>query len=474
MRFANKIYGSIYKRMAVKNNEKYFNTASVSLQQIARSSPKKPADDINGLQSNVLEFRSDHSILELLRAIFVLQLCSVKYVANNSEKLMEIGRKVFGRKLFEKFMKLTIYGHFVAGDNEQAIEDTFKLANARGIKLMVFMPTEECSDEEGKIKWFKDNEVAAYKALHIMIKQHKHSDAPEIFETKLTPYVDFALCVKLSDVINSSNRDDVMISLENILENKKAKNDLLSEKLCKKELDSLRKSLNVISGLCFFAAANKLSIIFDAEYTWINPALSAFNYVLMRKYNKDHPSVLYTYQANLKSTHVELMRDIQNCNRDAIYNGFKLVRGAYVVSETAAALTQNRQNPILESFEAVNKNYNNILRSVLTSTDEKLHVIIASHNLESIQLACEILNQRDTSHKGSKIYFAQSYGMCDFIAHTLVKHGHVVYKNLPYGAIDDVMPYLVRRVQENSSAFAGWPREKTVLLNDFKRRLLFK
>ena len=69
-----------------------------------------------------------------------------------------------------------------------------------------------------------------------------------------------------------------------------------------------------------------------------------------------------------------------------------------------------------------------------------------------------------------KIWFGQLYGMSDNISFNLAEEGYNVIKYLPFGPIKEVIPYLIRRAEENTSVKGQTSRELQLIKRELKRR----
>lgn len=195
---------------------------------------------------------------------------------------------------------------------------------------------------------------------------------------------------------------------------------------------------------------------------------------MMAVFNEASPLVWNTYQCYLKDAMKNLKLEIELANKFGVSFGAKIVRGAYIAQETKCALEKNYPNPICDSYAATNENYNSVLDHMLeyiSHVGEMCNIIIASHNEDSIKLAVQRMKQLNIDPKSGGVHFGQLYGMCDQITYPLASMGYSVYKSIPYGSVEEVLPYLARRATENRSVLAGSRKEKQMLWENLKLRL---
>ena len=207
------------------------------------------------------------------------------------------------------------------------------------------------------------------------------------------------------------------------------------------------------------AAERKVMLLIDAEQSYLQPAIEHFTRNLQRAYNKQQPIVFNTYQAYLTKSNTDVAADLLRSKREGFWFAAKLVRGAYMVMERQLAADGNYPSPILPNKQATDDNYDRLADAILKHTDHA-SVMIATHNQHSIQLATELMNVYGIPPSGN-IHFAQLLGMSDVLTYSLGAKGYNVYKYVPYGPVHEVIPYLLRRAQENSDvmSFAQYERE---------------
>ena len=243
-------------------------------------------------------------------------------------------------------------------------------------------------------------------------------------------------------------------------------------------------------------------LLIDAEQSKYQPAIDNLALGLQQIYNDkektDVPIIFNTYQAYLKDAQRRIQIDLERSIRFNYHFGAKLVRGAYMVSERLRAKELNQSSPIHSSIEETHNCYNSIVEHLLRSkvNNEKLkylQIMCATHNQESIQRTLDLMDELKLHHKShdentivseaaaaksssssSAVHFAQLYGMSDNLTYPLGKCNYSVYKYLPYGQIDEVIPYLVRRVEENSDLLSNnASKEVTLLLDALRMRFAF-
>eukprot|EP00045_Choanoeca_perplexa_P008144 m.74701 g.74701 ORF g.74701 m.74701 type:complete len:556 (+) comp14373_c0_seq1:211-1878(+) len=238
-----------------------------------------------------------------------------------------------------------------------------------------------------------------------------------------------------------------------------------------KELELLRNLLTRLDKLVTYAADKNIRIMIDAEQTYFQLAIDNVVLGLQRKFNKTEPVVYNTYQCYLKDSVERVRNDTERAKREGWWFACKLVRGAYMEQERTLAAERGYESPICETQDDTHFSYNNAMAVVLDQ--ERANLLVASHNQESIEFAISEMEKRGIDKKTGGVCFAQLLGMCDHLTYTLGVNGYKAFKYVPYGPVNEVMPYLIRRAHENSTLLGsgGAQREIDRLLAEIKRRL---
>lgn len=250
-------------------------------------------------------------------------------------------------------------------------------------------------------------------------------------------------------------------------------NELCAVALTREEVGLADALLGRVAKLAAAAADKGVRLMIDAEHTYFQPAIDHTTQVLSLKYNRGQPVIFNTYQAYLKDSHTRLMEDMERARREGYVFAAKLVRGAYVKLERARAAELGYPSPIWDNIDGTHANFDRCLDAVLEEVaDRGAHVMVASHNQVSIERAVAGMAQRGLPPSGSGVYFGQLLGMSDNLSFTLGHNGYEVYKYVPYGPIELVMPYLIRRAHENSAIMgAGVSKQLDMIRTELARRL---
>ena len=224
-----------------------------------------------------------------------------------------------------------------------------------------------------------------------------------------------------------------------------------------------------VNTICSKAHAYGIPVLIDAEETWIQDPIDQLADEMMALYNKDKAIVYNTYQMYCTTSMENLLHDYQEGVTKQHYVGVKLVRGAYMEKERKRAEKLNYPSPIQPNKAATDKAFNDALDFCLRHID-RMHVMCGSHNEYSNALLTERMGEAGLFPGDPRIWFAQLYGMSDNISFNLAKLGYNVAKYVPYGPVRSVMPYLLRRAQENTSVAGQSSRELTLIRKELKRR----
>ena len=251
--------------------------------------------------------------------------------------------------------------------------------------------------------------------------------------------------------------------------------DIYQKHSLNKPLNSIEKeSFNKIKfrfeACCKKAKDLKVKLLIDAEESWIQDSIDNLTESLMEKYNKKNVIVYTTIQMYRKDRHDYLT----NLHKKALIKkfkiGVKLVRGAYIEKEFNRSRLLGYENPIYSTKKETDKSFNKAVNFILKRL-EVFSLFLATHNEKSIYNVIRFMSKNNISKK-REIYFSQLYGMGDNITFNLSHLNFKVVKYLPYGPIKDVIPYLIRRAEENTSVSGQTSREMQLIKKEIKRRKL--
>lgn len=221
--------------------------------------------------------------------------------------------------------------------------------------------------------------------------------------------------------------------------------------------------------ICEIAAEKNIGVLIDAEESWIQDPIDRLAMELMAAFNKDKVIVYNTIQLYRHDRLDFLKLSHRIAKQSGFLLGAKLVRGAYMEKERTRATQKNYPDPIQPNKEATDKDFNEAVAFCISNLTD-IGIIVASHNEQSNLLACGLCTQQNISLNHKHIHFSQLYGMSDNITFNLAHAGCSVSKYLPFGPIKDVIPYLMRRAQENSSVSGQTGRELALIKKEIIRR----
>ncbi|MFT7817895.1 proline dehydrogenase 1, mitochondrial-like [Arapaima gigas] len=247
----------------------------------------------------------------------------------------------------------------------------------------------------------------------------------------------------------------------------------LLHKFTDEEEKQMKRMLQRMDVLAKHALQEGVRLMVDAEQTYFQPAISRLTLEMQRIFNKEKPIIFNTYQCYLKEAYDNVTVDVELSRREGWYFCAKLVRGAYMHQERSRAAEIGYEDPINPDYEATNRMYHRCLDYILEEIEHnrKANVMVASHNEETVRFTLQRMNEMGLSPTENKVYFGQLLGMCDQISFPLGQAGFPVYKYVPYGPVNEVIPYLSRRAQENRGFMKGSTRERHLLWIELKRRL---
>ena len=251
----------------------------------------------------------------------------------------------------------------------------------------------------------------------------------------------------------------------NLLEKASEKEGVLNEA----QIQELERIKNRIERICAAAHSAMIPVFIDAEESWIQAIIDSWALKMMQKYNLEKAIVYNTLQMYRHDRLEFLTSCSENAKKHGIKYGIKLVRGAYMEKERARAQKLGYPSPIYPDKNASDDAYNTALKFILEH--EMLFALCAgTHNEESSLLLTRELEKKQISKDNDKFYFAQLLGMSDHISFNLSKAGFKVVKYVPFGPVKEMIPYLLRRADENTSVAGQTGREFSLIIKELDRR----
>jgi proline dehydrogenase len=343
----------------------------------------------------------------------------------------------------------TIFQQFVGGETLQRTTDVANKLGQYNVQVILDYGAEGNDGEEGFDK-------ATQEFIRVIDYASAQKNIPFI-SVKVTAIARFALLEKIDIAMNAEDGTLIKRYLKTI------------GALSKKEKEELHNVRLRIMHICKTAHLKKVGVLIDAEESWIQGPVDALAILMMYIFNKQRAVVYNTIQL-YRHDRLKFLKDSFEwaIERDFI-SGAKLVRGAYMEKERKRAIEMGYLSPIQPDKQACDRDYNAAIEFCFEHL-HKISTIIASHNEDSNLLAVQLMQQNKLSFNHPNIHFSQLYGMSDNITFNLAKAGCLVSKYLPFGPIKEVIPYLMRRAQENSSVGGQTGRELGLIKKELKRR----
>ena len=234
----------------------------------------------------------------------------------------------------------------------------------------------------------------------------------------------------------------------------------------KKEKEEYESRVNTI---CKLAHDKNVAVFIDAEESWIQDAIDSIAEEMMVKYNTKKVLIYNTIQL-YRNDRITYLNSLLERSQNKFFVGVKLVRGAYHEQEISRAKSNNYACPVHLKKTETDRDYNQALNTCINNID-RIAICAGTHNEDSSELLVNLLDEKGIEKNDERIYFSQLLGMSDHISYNLSAANYNVSKYVPYGPVKDVMPYLIRRAEENSSISGQMGRElKNIIAEKLRRK----
>jgi len=239
------------------------------------------------------------------------------------------------------------------------------------------------------------------------------------------------------------------------------------------EQASFERSKKRIDAICARAHQYGVRVFVDAEESWFQRTIDELTYEMMARYNRESAIVWNTYQLYRHDRLDAIKAAVEEAEREGYYLGAKLVRGAYMEKEGRVASQRGYNNPINPTKTATDALYDEALRYCVEHID-RINICAGTHNEASSLLLTELMQEHNLRPSDSRVWFAQLYGMSNNLSYNLADAGYNTAKYVPYGPVEAVMPYLLRRANENTAIAGQSSREFLLIQKEMARRKLAK
>ncbi|WP_266202784.1 proline dehydrogenase family protein [Pontibacter kalidii] len=330
-------------------------------------------------------------------------------------------------------IKPTIFNHFCGGETIEESERAIQELGKYNIGTILDYSVEGEGDE-------KSFDATRDELLHTIEKAHRNKNIPfSVF--KITGLIDINLLEKVQK----------------------------RQELSASERAAFERGRDRVNAICRHCYERDVRVFIDAEESWIQDTIDNLTLEMMELYNKEKANIYNTYQLYRHDRLDVLQRDHENAIKGGYYLGAKLVRGAYMEKERRRAAQEGYPSPINPTKEATDKLFDKGLRFCVKHID-RIAFCNGTHNEASCYLLMELMEEHNIAPNDPRVYFAQLYGMSDNLSYNLANAGYNVAKYVPYGPVVEVMPYLLRRANENTAIAGQSSREFSLIKSEIERR----
>ncbi len=368
---------------------------------------------------------------ELKRAYWLFRIISARWIVNAGKIFIKIGFIL--RLPIKGIIKATLFKQFVGGESIEECEPTIQRLWKYHIGTILDYSVEG-----------KEDKASFDASLHEILRTFDKAAGDERI-----PFCVFKV---------------TGLARQELLEKVSSGNSLSND-----ELSEWKDVYQRVESICKKASDTGQPVFIDAEETWIQPAIDQLAWEMMLKYNKQKILIYNTVQLYRHDRLIYLKNLHQEAQKQGIRIGLKLVRGAYMEKERLRAATLNYPDPIQPDKTATDHDFNAALEYCINHLND-IAICAGSHNEASAHLMIELMQNKNIPYNHPHIWFAQLLGMSDHISFNLAKAGFNVAKYVPYGPVKEVVPYLIRRAEENTSVKGQTGRELLLITRELKNR----
>lgn len=390
------------------------------------------------------EYKTDK---QLKKANFLFTMMGKPWIVKLGTRLapwsVRVGLPVKG------IIRNTIFSQFVGGETLEQIDPVARMLAKYNVQIILDYGVEGKEGEENF-----DNACEVF--INVINYAATQPNIP-FMSVKVTGFARFTLLEKMDEMMRREQGTLMKRYLA------------MLDKLSTEEREEWHRVRHRVMRVCDAAARNGVGVSIDAEETWITEPLDALTILMMDTFNKER-AVVYNTTQHYRTDRKQFLKDSYEAAiaRNFIL-GAKLVRGAYMEKERKRAAERGYPSPIMPDKESTDRDYNESVKFCIDHIDH-IALMVASHNEYSNMYAAQLLQEKGLPLNHPHVHWSQLYGMSDNITFNLAHAGCSVSKYLPFGPIKDVIKYLMRRAQENTSVKGQTGRELSLIKKEVARR----
>lgn len=378
------------------------------------------------------EIAFQHKDKQALRKAYILfKILSSPFLVNVGKQLLRLA--LFLRLPIKWIVKPTIFKQFCGGETIAECANTTHILDAQNVGTILDYSVEGKEEEE-------DFEATCHEILKTIETAHNNQHIP--------------FCV---------------FKVTGIASNKLLEKVNAGHALTEQEQEEYNRVERRVNAICALAASTGTPVFIDAEESWIQDAIDQVAEKMMMRYNQEVCIVYNTAQLYRHDRLEFIKKSVAQAKEHNYYYGIKLVRGAYMEKERDRAEERNYPTPIQPNKASTDRDFDLAMQFCMENLDI-VSLCAGTHNEQSSMLLAELIEESAVARDDKRVYFAQLFGMSDHISFNLSDAGYNVAKYVPYGPIREVMPYLIRRAEENTSVKGQTGRELSLIMRELKRR----
>ncbi|MFT6167690.1 MAG: proline dehydrogenase [Vicingaceae bacterium] len=374
---------------------------------------------------------ANKSTAELKKANLLFQLIGNSFLSKVGSQLTSLALKL--KLPIKGLIRATVFDHFCGGEDILDCESRIQELAKFNVKTILDYSVEGKQDEE-------DFDLCLGKAVSSIERAKLDGNVP-FCVIKLTGLIPFNLLEKVSAKEVLSEKDNI-------------------------EFLKGRNRVDIIGQNAFNA---NIPLMIDAEESWIQDAIDEIAHLMMTRYNLEKPIIYNTAQMYRHDRLAYIKNLYKQAEEGNFFIGLKIVRGAYMEKERARAQKKGYHSPIQPSKAATDIDYDRAIRFCVEKIN-RISICAGTHNEKSSLLLTEIMQENQVLENDERVYFSQLLGMSDHISYNLSKVNFNVAKYVPYGPVIEVMPYLIRRAEENTAVAGQTSRELSLIQRELERR----